>query len=143
MAPVAFTLCSNNYFSRALAWADSMRATNPDYTIVIGLVDGRNSQVDYTANGHKVISVGEIRIPNIDWMMSHYSIVEFNTAVKPYYFSYLFKLYTPSHVLYFDPDIFMYNSLSPITRLFDNADLLRFLRLYCAPAEVCTTNRPL
>lgn len=124
MTPIAFTLCSNNYFSRALAWADSLRAHNSDYKVIIGLVDKRDPGVDYTNSGHNVLPVEDINIPNIEWMISHYSIVEFNTAVKPFYFDYLFRTYTTPHVLYFDPDIYVYHSLLPITRLFENSDIL-------------------
>ena len=124
MAPVAFTLCSNNYFSMALTWADSMRATNPEYITVIGLVDKLNPGVDYPTNSHVVIAVDEVKVPNIDWMVTHYNIVEFNTAVKPFYFEYLFEKYSAPHVLYFDPDMLVYSPVSPITSLFDRGELL-------------------
>lgn len=47
-------------------------------------------------------------------MLENYNVVEFNTAVKPFYFEYLFTNYPDiTRIHYLDPDLFFYQS--PLT----------------------------
>ena len=109
---IAFTICSANYLAQALALGDSLLAHNPNYQFIIGLVDEIDEahpivkSVNYT-----LIPIKEISIPNFNTFCAQYNITELNTAVKPFYFSYLFeKNEAVESIVYLDPDIFVYHS---------------------------------
>src|SRR5690606_28585160 len=125
MRRLAFTICSNNFLSQATTLADSLLAKNPDYEVVIGLADKRSEAIDYSRfRPCRIVSIDELNIPNLPWMISNYNIVELNTAVKPYFFEFLFGQHDVSHILYFDPDIQVYDALDALTDHFQNHDIL-------------------
>jgi hypothetical protein len=125
MQKLAFTVCSNNFLSYALSFANSFRENNPDYTTVIGLADKKSPAIDYSRFApHIIVAMDEVGISNLSWMTGHYNIVELNTAVKPYFFAYLFRKFDAEHVLFFDPDIFVYDSVLTITRHFGENDIV-------------------
>jgi hypothetical protein len=109
---LAFTICSTNYLAQAIALGDSLLEHNPTYTFVIGLVDeisddqGLPIQITYP-----IIPIKDIEIHDFNRFCAQYNITELNTAVKPFYFSYLFeKNEAVQSIVYLDPDIFVYHS---------------------------------
>jgi hypothetical protein len=120
---IAFTLCSNNYLAHAKTLGDSIRKINPEYKFFIGLVDSLNTNIDYDAEiGYPIILSNEIGIPNYDDLWKKYSIIEFNTCVKPFYFQYFITRYKLiDYLFYLDPDIFVYNDLNIIENEFENS----------------------
>lgn len=135
---VFFTLCSNNYLAHAKSLGDSLLRHNPAACFLIGLVDQMDSSIDYEKEiGHELVSYDSIGFHCLDEMLSYYNIIEFNTAVKPYYFEYLFRRFGPaSRILYLDPDIFVYKSLQSLFSLFDVHEILLTPNLISAPEEV-------
>ncbi|MGF7214300.1 hypothetical protein GGR92_000440 [Spirosoma lacussanchae] len=111
---LAFTICSVNYLAQARTLGDSLRQTNPDYRYIIGLVDKLSEAnlpnelvPDYT-----MLEVDQIGIPDFAAMCDRYDITELNTAVKPFYIDYFYKEYPDAtEVIYFDPDIIVYQPL--------------------------------
>jgi hypothetical protein len=117
MKHVAFTLCSNNFLAYAASWADSMSAHNPEYQIVIGIVDKQLTADDYrNLKQYTIVNVEDVGVPNLSWMKQNYNLVEINTAVKPFYFAYLFGVYRAETILFFDPDIYVLSSIEPVSR---------------------------
>lgn len=119
---IAFTICSNNYLGQAISWLESIENSNPDYTSFIVLVDKIINAEKYIKSSlkNKIIEVDNINIDNINYMVNNYNIIELNTAIKPYCFQYFFSKYNPISVLYFDPDIIVFNNLSYIdNKLFE------------------------
>jgi hypothetical protein len=124
---IAFTLCSNNYLAHAKTLCDSIHRHNPDFTIVIGLVDKKSDLIDYSSFfPAQVIELNEKIIPGFEEMITRYNIVELNTAVKPFFFQYLIKNHpSVDHIYYFDPDIRVYSKLDFLKEYFsENAILL-------------------
>jgi hypothetical protein len=120
MKTIVFTLCSNNYLAQAKTLGDSITATNPTYEFVIGLVDKLHPQIDYTFfSPHKILRFDEIGCPEFDEMIKKYNIVEFNTAVKPFYIDYFFNRYPNCIIYYIDPDIEVFRSLSHLEEIFN------------------------
>lgn len=125
-----FTLCSNNYLAMARVLGESVLRHNPGSVFVIGLVDRVNPEIDYRALGpFEIIPVEELGIPEFEQMVARYSIVELNTAVKPFYFRHLFSRPAGSNasqarVVYFDPDVVVYFSLAGIEESLGNASVL-------------------
>jgi len=115
---IAFTICSANYLAQAVALGDSLLAHNPNYQFIIVLVDEIDEaypiikSVNYT-----LIPIKEIGIPHFDAFCGQYNITELNTAVKPFYFSYLFeKNKAAESIVYLDPDIFVYHSFEVLEK---------------------------
>jgi len=112
MVSILFTLCSNNYLAHAKSLGESIRKFNPDLRFVIGLVDQLDSQIDYTTfSDYELIPCFDMGYPEFQEMLSRYNIIEFNTAVKPFYFEYLFRINPEvDRIYYIDPDILFYQS---------------------------------
>jgi hypothetical protein len=121
---VAFTLCSNNYLGQAKVLAESYIAHHPEQHFVIGLVDRLDPSLNYkTFQPADVIPFEQLGYPEFDSMTKHYGIIELNTAVKPFYFEYLFTQ-GYEDVIYFDPDIVIFRPLSKLSEWFAENDIL-------------------
>jgi len=123
---LAFTICSNNYLAQAKALGDSLSKYNPDYKFVIGLVDRRSADVDYSFfQPYEIIPIEDIGIAEFDEVWKKYNIVELNTAVKPSMFKYIFEKHpTLENAFYFDPDILIYEPITKLEMEFAEADIL-------------------
>ncbi len=117
---IAFTICSNNYLAQAKTLGDSIRKTNSEYEFFIGLTDVFSSEIDYQNEiGYTIVPVDEIGIPEFDYLWKNYSIIEFNTNVKPFYFHYFIQHFSDLEFLYYlDPDTFVYNEFTIIEQEF-------------------------
>lgn len=113
---IAFTICSNNYLAQARILGDSIKATNPDYEFYIGLVDKFSPEIDYDKEiGHNIILSENIGIPDFDDLWKKFSIIEFNTCVKPFFFEYFISHYEDLEFLYYlDPDTYVFDSFKLI-----------------------------
>lgn len=112
MKSLFFTLCSNNYLPFAFSLGKSVKAFEPDARFVIGLVDRFDSQIDYTNwNDFEFLACFDLEYAEFGDMLSRYNIIEFNTAVKPFYFEYLFTKYpNVDQIFYLDPDLYFYQN---------------------------------
>jgi hypothetical protein len=119
MSPTVFTLCSNNYLAHAKTLGDSLLAQDPNIRFIIGLVDKRHPDVDYSDfRSFEIISYDEIGCAEFPEMILRYNVIEFNTAVKPFYFEYLFHRYGREAIVYYiDPDIVFYSGLQQLNEI--------------------------
>lgn len=124
MKHIVFTICSNNYFAQAIVLGKSLAASNPQCTFYVCVADCKVRDVDYSTV-QNVLFADELLIPTFEQMVQKYSIVELNTAIKPYMFSYLFqKEYDCDMVTYLDPDIYVYKSLELIESLIKDSNFI-------------------
>ena len=123
---VVLTLCSANYLAHAKTLGDSLRKYNPEFQFVIGLVDRWPAGLEASySHPHEVIPVEELGIPGFEDMARRYKIVELNTAVKPFYMDYLYRRDPKvQHVIYLDPDILVFSSLSPVVEKLEHHPIL-------------------
>ena len=121
---IAFTICSNNYLVKAQVLLNSLKA-HEEVKVYLFLADQRSPAIDYLKIGFdKVITPEELEIPNLQWQLENYNIIEFNTALKGPAFKYLFSK-TEEHILYyFDPDIKVYQPLSLFNNYFNGKSIL-------------------
>ena len=124
---LAFTLCSINYLAQARTLGDSLKRTNPHIRYVIGLVDRLDAAqvLDDKLPDFELLELHQIGIDGLDEMCKHYNITELNTAVKPYFIRYFFEK-TPQvrNVIYFDPDIIVYQPLTNLENLLEKHDIV-------------------
>ena len=110
-----FTICSHNYLAQALTLKESfIRYNSEDFKIF--LADSPIDNGDY-------ICLNEEWIPKWRSMAFKYNITEFNTSIKPFCFSYLFKM-GYDKVIYLDPDIFVTDSLNIIWKALDSKSII-------------------
>ncbi|MGZ4972605.1 MAG: glycosyl transferase [Limisphaerales bacterium] len=110
------TLCSANYLSHAKTLGNSLVECNPDCRFVIGLVDRVPGEItpDYWYP-YELIPVEDLGIEAFEEMAQKYSMVELNTAVKPFYIEHLYRRNPKvSVVIYLDPDILVCSSFMPL-----------------------------
>jgi hypothetical protein len=117
---IAFTLCSNNYLGAAKVLVDSFKQHHPDFQVLIGLVDKRDPAVDYAFLGCTVLSVDEVKIPDIEGLSRKFNITELNTTVKPFYFMHFFGQ-GATQVIYLDPDIEIFGRLEEVLKGMETA----------------------
>jgi hypothetical protein len=124
---LAFTLCSINYLAQARTLGDSLRRTNPHIRYVIGLVD-RLDKAQVPADklpDFELLELHNIGINGLGAMCEHYNITELNTAVKPYFIRYFFEqIPQVRNVIYFDPDIIVYQPLTGLEALLEKHDFV-------------------
>jgi len=101
------TICSANYLAHARTLGDSVRAHNPDFHFVIGLVDRMPDGLEAGyLEPFEVIPVERLNLPQLGEMVKKYNVVELNTAMKPFYMDFLYKRdQNVDVVIYLDPDI--------------------------------------
>lgn len=106
--------------SQALSLGDSLSKTNPQHRYIIGLVDRLDdhqfpNDLKALMERYEVVEMHTIGIPAMQQMIDKYDITELNTAVKPFYIDYFFKKYPDvTQVIYFDPDILVYEELKAL-----------------------------
>ncbi len=112
MKKAVFTIVSKNYLSRAFTLGESVKRNNSNVDFYIMLADefaeDEAVHVDYP-----IIECKEFMGDCYLEMAYKYDILEFNTSIKPYCFLYLFSQ-SYYKVIYFDPDIYVYDNLDVI-----------------------------
>lgn len=101
-----FTICSRNYLAYALTLRDSLLAAEPGLDFRIFLADAPLEEP--APDGVQIIPVTELGAAEMQEMAFRYSVTEFNTAVKPFCFDYMFDRAGFDAVIYLDPDIRLY-----------------------------------
>ncbi|MDF2190580.1 hypothetical protein [Paraflavitalea sp. CAU 1676] len=127
-----FTICSNNYLAYASVLGSSLRIAEPGASFYLFLCDEKAPNIDYTTIADQVIPLAAIE-PRLHELAGKYNIIELNTCVKPHVFQYLLTEKNFDQVIYLDPDIYVYNNLSPSLQVaFENASILLTPHIYTA-----------
>ena len=119
-----FTICSANYLPTAKILVDTLESNTKEDTYII-ICDKKQIEIEdfFADNQIKVLFVEDLNIRNFDAFILRYSILEINTAIKPYVFDYLFGA-GYEKIFYFDPDISIENSLANFEKLLDKHNSL-------------------
>ena len=112
---VIFTIASANYISHAATLMQSVREHHPEAARYIVLADGYREfpGLDLAA---EILPCSELGIARIEGMQLWYSIMEFNTAIKPFAFWHFFEKLRHAEACYLDPDIRVF---APLREVFD------------------------
>ena len=101
----ACTIISKNYIALARTLADSFRQFHPDIPFFVLLVDRVDGYFRPESERFYLLDIEALDIPGKDSFRFKYNILELNTAVKPYFLSYLLDSFKIEKLIYFDPDI--------------------------------------
>lgn len=111
-----FTVCSNNYLAQAKVLGESVLEHNHNTKFVIFLCDAISKNVNYEEyNKFEFIKVSDIEVPNFEFIVKNYDIIEFNTAIKPSCIKHLVKNnINAENIIYLDPDTCLFDSLDDL-----------------------------
>ncbi|KCZ89264.1 hypothetical protein [Hyphomonas jannaschiana] len=107
-----FTICSRNYLAYALTLRDSVLEAEPGLDFKIFLADEPVSEK--TPEGVEIIPVSDLGAEEMRDMAFRYTVIEFNTAVKPFCFDYMFDKGGYDAVIYLDPDIRLFGPMQQV-----------------------------
>lgn len=111
-----FTVCNLAYLPKALVLAESLFKFD-SVKLNIYLVD-KKVDVDLPNLTADINWIEDVGIPNLYQLAFKYDITEFSTSIKPWISLRLMGKY--NKVVFLDPDICMYNSISPILSELDD-----------------------
>ncbi len=112
MRTAVFSIVSPNYRHYARVLMASVREQHPDWDRFVLLVGGSES-AGASDEPFVEIALDALPLPHPRQFCFRYTILELNTAVKPWMFEHLFAR-DYDRVVYFDPDIVVYNPLAEL-----------------------------
>ncbi|HBK91709.1 MAG TPA: hypothetical protein DDZ68_08570 [Parvularcula sp.] len=107
-----FTICSRNYLAYALTLRESLLAADPSADFFIYLADDADG-LDL-APDVKVAPVADIAMPAMWDMALRYTVMEFNTAIKPFCVLDLWDRRGFDAAVYLDPDLYFLRPLTAV-----------------------------
>ncbi|MBN9661487.1 MAG: glycosyltransferase [Acidobacteria bacterium] len=119
-----FTVIAKNYLAHARQLMRSAAVHHPDWRRFVILVDRVDGYFDPAQENFELLSSTDLSIPESRWFHFKYSILELSTAVKPYAFEHLFRLYGFDRIVYLDPDIRIYSPLSRVTEALRSSSIV-------------------
>src|SRR5438105_2200107 len=123
MRTAVFSIISPNYRHFARVLMASLQRHHPEWDRFV-LLSGETPGSDVIEDSFATVPLEALPLPNAQQFFFRYSILELNTAVKPWMFEHLFSR-DYERIIYFDPDIFVY---SPLVEL-DTLPLQTFMAL--------------
>lgn len=121
----AITIISKNYFSFAKTLAESYKKYHPQNDFIIVLVDQAEGYVPQTLDcGAEIVEISKIGLPDLANFIYRYSIMELNTAVKPFALDHFFSSRSYDTLLYIDPDIWIFHPLTEVYSALENASVV-------------------
>ncbi|MBK8793348.1 MAG: glycosyl transferase [Holophaga sp.] len=115
-----FTIVAKNYLAMALTLGDSIKAVHPNYDFFIILADAVDDEFELIEERYRIIEVGSLGINNWLDLAFKYDISEFSTSIKPFCFEYFMAGSKYQNIMYFDPDIYIFNELTQIENLLED-----------------------
>lgn len=119
-ARVVFTIVSKNYLHFARTLMESVRTVHPEWERFVLLVDENRGELDLTNEPFQTVEIAELPLPERKRFYFRYTIMELNTAVKPWMFEWLFRYRRAEQVVYLDPDIYVYRPLAEVNSALSN-----------------------
>ena len=108
-----FTIVSANYIGYAATLMQSVATHVPEAERFIILADTRRdfSGIDLAAT---LLDCSQLGIALLGNMQAWYTVIEFNTAIKPYVFLHLFETMGFDEACYIDPDILLFSGMTEV-----------------------------
>ena len=117
-----FTIASRNYTHAVRTLMEGVARHAPDANRALALCDERGG-FDFSRDNFEVLDLAQNPLPEKPHFIFQYSLLELNTAIKPFVIEMLFARGFDK-VVYFDPDISIYSNLDDMMRRLDESDVL-------------------
>jgi glycosyltransferase involved in cell wall biosynthesis len=121
--PVFFTIASRNYLAYAITLMQSVAAQYPDAPRYLILADRDEGDDALVGAPFTTIAAEALALPDFDAFAFRYTIMEFNTAIKPYAFADLRRRHPGNGIVYLDPDILVVEPLTAVEAAFADGAL--------------------
>jgi hypothetical protein len=118
-----FTIASRNYMHSVRTLMEGVTRFSPDGTHRLLALCDKRGNFDFSQDTFEIIDLDQIPLPDKQNFIFQYSLLEINTAIKPFVFELLFKRGFEK-VIYFDPDIAIYSSLEDMIHRLDDSNIL-------------------
>ncbi|HEY8490962.1 MAG TPA: methyltransferase domain-containing protein, partial [Dehalococcoidia bacterium] len=115
----ACTVISKNYLPQARVLVDSFLEHHPGVPFYVLLADRLDGCFDPAGERFQLVELDQLAIPEPEWFRFKYTVLEHDTAVKPYFFSYLLEQVGVRKLIYLDPDILVLGSLQEVYALLE------------------------
>jgi FkbM family methyltransferase len=120
-----FTIASKNYLAYVRVLMTSLIKVHPEYKLYLCLADRLDGYFSPATEPYTIVEAEQLGIPNFGDFTLRYDIMEFNTAVKPFMFRWLFNNTDLDAVIYLDPDIQAFSKFDHLeTMLNDGASVV-------------------
>lgn len=130
-----FTIVSKNYLPYARVLLSSVAKVHPEYRLFLCLADEVDGFFQPAAEPFETVEAQAIGIPNLLDLTLRYDIMEFNTAVKPFMFEWVFSSTDCDLAIYLDPDIRVFSRLDKIEGLLEGGASVVLTPHICSPLE--------
>jgi hypothetical protein len=122
---LVYTSVTKSYLPKARVLAKSIKCFHPDWIFVLLFSDDMPISFDLKQEPFdEILTIEQLGLPNLKrWVFGH-SIVELCTAVKGIAAESLAQRSGIDKIMYLDPDIKVFNSLTPLETLLDQYDIL-------------------
>ncbi len=122
---LVYTSITKSYLPKARVLAKSVKHFHPNWTFVLLFSDELPENFDIRNEPFdELLTLQELNIPNwASWAFGH-AVVELCTAVKGPAAKLLSQRPGVDKIMYLDPDIKVFNTLSPLESLLDEHDIL-------------------
>lgn len=116
-----FTICATNYVGLAKALEASVLKYTTNVTFMIIVADEPSPQISKSFSDNILVAKNILPYKREKWheMAFKYNLTEFCTSIKPYAFNYFFD-YGYEKVIYLDPDILTFSSMSIVLDYLNN-----------------------
>ena len=119
------TIVSENYLPFARVLARSFLELHPASRFFVLLVGRARPHIDADSEPFELLEVESLpNLPDLRSFLFKYTVLECNTAVKPYFLEHLLEHYQLKKLIYLDPDIRIYQPLEDLSARLDTASLV-------------------
>lgn len=110
-APVFFSIVSANYLAYAITLMQSVRQHHPSSHRYVVLADEAEGDLGLDSTLFSLVPVADLGLPHLAHFAFRYSVLEFNTAIKPFAARWLAARHSADPIIYLDPDIYVVSPL--------------------------------
>ena len=119
-----FTIASKNYLAHVRTLMESVAKHHPEAQRFLVLADTPGAEFDPATEPYTIVLTSEFPLPRNRWFHFKYTLVELNTAVKPFAAAHLASRYPTERLVYLDPDIYLYRPLDEILTWLESYDVV-------------------
>jgi len=123
----AYTSFSYSYLNRARVWANSLRRLHPDWVLWAVITDKEPEGFKFDLNLEpfdKVLTAEQLLGNQTESWLFGLDIVEACTGIKGRAINYILENSSAQFVIYFDPDIAVYNTMAPVLKYLESFSIV-------------------
>lgn len=120
----ACTVIAKNELSMARVLAQAWQNVHPDGSFIALLLDSAKGFFHPEREAFQIILSAQLQIPDLPGFFFRHVREEAASAVKPFFFSYLFSQYPIEHLIYLAPESLVLNPLDDLLEVLCRADVV-------------------